>query len=249
MEAGASHAMPLWRQLSSLLVVLVAMACWAVVPAAADAAVTDAVETTLATVAPPVEKTTENVVGAVQPAVGADVAPAPEVGRAPVENAVAPTTEAAEATIPAAAATAPQVRLNEGPRARVARIAGASSVERLGTRHVLHRQSSHGVARQRPSNERSVSLPGAAPDRASVARTAPDAAATPSRSSAEPGSGSGFGAGGASSDASTGFPFGGALALLVATLLLAGPRLRCQLALLPAVCRPAAFLVVLERPG
>jgi hypothetical protein len=247
MEAGASHAMPLCRQLSRLLVVLVAIACWAVVPAAADAAVTDAVETTLATVAPPVEKTSEDVVGAVQPAVGAVVAPAPAAGRAPVEKAVAPTTEAAEATVPAAAATAPQAGLNEGSRARVARIAGASSVERVGARHGVHRQSSHGVARQRPSNERGVSLPGAAPDRASAARTARDAAATPSRSSAEPGSG--FGAGGASSDASTGFPFGGALALLVATLLLAGPRLRRQLALLPAVCRPAAFLVVLERPG
>jgi hypothetical protein len=55
--------------------------------------------------------------------------------------------------------------------------------------------------------------------------------------------------GAAASSGSGGFFFGGGFALLVASLLVAGPRLRRQLARLPAVCRPAAFLVVLERPG
>ena len=56
--------------------------------------------------------------------------------------------------------------------------------------------------------------------------------------------------GAAASSGSGGFFFGGGgFALLVASLLVAGPRLRRQLAQLPAVCRPAAFLVVLERPG
>jgi hypothetical protein len=135
--------------------------------------------------------------------------------------------------------------LDHGGKAGVARIAGASSVERLRSGRALHRQSPRGVARQRPTKERSVSLPGAAP-RVASANAAPDAAATPSRPSPEPGSA--FSTGDGAPGASNGFLFG-ALALMVAALLLAGPRLRRQVALPPAVCRPAAFLVVLERPG
>jgi hypothetical protein len=246
MKAGAGHAVPLWRHRSTLVVVLAVTLGWAVVPAVAEAgaaaaAVGTATSTVAAVEAPPVQEATEAVAGALRPAVGGVTAPAPYAAGGPVEQAVAPVAHGAGATVPPAAATASQTRLNEGATARGARIAHASSVERPRARTL---QSPHGVARQRPSNERTVSLPGAAP---TGAVSAPDAAATPSRPPPEPGSGFPTGAPGA--DATTGFLFGGALALLVAALLLAGPRLRRRLALLRAVCRPAAFLVVLERPG
>jgi len=63
----------------------------------------------------------------------------------------------------------------------------------------------------------------------------------PAPASSAPGAAAAGGAGG--------LFFGGGFALLVASLLLAGPRLRRQLSELPVVCRPAAFLAVLERPG
>ena len=75
----------------------------------------------------------------------------------------------------------------------------------------------------------------------------PDAAATPLRPGPEPVSSSTGGAAGPGSAA--GFLFGGGFALLVAALALAGPPLRRRIALPPVVCRPAAFLAVLERPG
>jgi hypothetical protein len=53
----------------------------------------------------------------------------------------------------------------------------------------------------------------------------------------------------AASGAAMGSLFGGGFALLVAWLLLAGPRLWRGVSTLPAVCRPVAFRVVLERPG
>ncbi len=79
-----------------------------------------------------------------------------------------------------------------------------------------------------------------------VARAA-HSTASPALPAREPGSGP-AGAD-AAAGVSTGLFFGGGMALLVAALLLAGPRLHRRLSLLPAVCRPVAFLVVLERPG
>ena len=78
-------------------------------------------------------------------------------------------------------------------------------------------------------------------------QSSPRAAAEPAALDAAPaGSAPGAAAGGGSGGLSSG---GGGFALLVASLLLAGPRLRRKLSELPAVCRPTAFLVVLERPG
>ena len=250
MEVGASHPMPRLRRLSSFLAVLAAIACWAVVPVAAEAAVTDtalgSVEPNVAAVTPPIQTAGEAVVEAVRPAVPAVTAPSHEASRDPVGQGIAPIADAAGTAVPPATAAVTQTHLNHGGEAGVARIAGASSVERLRSGRALHRQSPRGVARQRPSKERSVSLPGAAP-RIASATAAPDAVATPSRPSPEPGSA--FSTGDGAPGASSGFFFGGALALIVAALLLPGPRLRRQVALPPAVCRPAAFLVVLERPG
>jgi hypothetical protein len=234
MEAGASHPMPRRRHLSRALVVLVSMAGWAVVPAAAAALGT--VESTVATVE-----------SAVQPAVDAVTAPAPEGGGDPVEQTVAPVADAAGASVPPAAAAVPQAHLDEHAQTRVARIAAGSSVERVSSGRAVHTQSSQGGARQRPSAERNAPARGTGRQVTGVAKGSENAAATPSPPTAEPGSG--FSTDAAASGAATSFLFGGAFALLVATLLLAGPRLRRQLSLSPAVCRPAAFLVVLERPG
>jgi hypothetical protein len=126
------------------------------------------------------------------------------------------------------------------------RIAAAASTEHLRAGRAIHRAGSHGVARQRPPSERSASLPGPARDVARLA-PAPDAAATPSTFS--PGLDLELSGDGGASGASAGLLFGGAFALLVAGLLPAAPRMRRRLFELPAVCRPAAFLVVLERPG
>ena len=70
----------------------------------------------------------------------------------------------------------------------------------------------------------------------------------PSMDAPEPASGSTGGA--PFSGPSASFFFGGGIALLVSALLLtAGPRLRRHLAMPTAVCRPLAFVAVLERPG
>ena len=252
--------MPPWRRLSRSLVLPAVAACWAVGPPVADAAVTvpavpgratTALNTaqSVGAAAPAAQQVGEDVARAVEPAVSGAVTPAPPAGESPVEQTVAPMAGAAGATVPSAAAAVPQVHLAERARASVARVAASASAERLSARPSARRQSSHGVARQRPSVERPASLQGAALHVTSAA-TARDAAATPSRSTLESSeSGFGFQAGSAAAGAAAGFFFGGALALLVATLLLAGPRLRRHLPVLPAVCRPAAFLVVLERPG
>jgi hypothetical protein len=260
MEAGASYPMALLRLFLRLAAVVGAIAYCACLPAGADASVSvsgaqavAAAADAAGTVAPSAEDATESVAKTVGPAAGAVTAPAPDADPGPVEQVVAPVNDAAGAAAPAAVPPATQVTPGqgeapraEGARAHAARIAGAASIERLRARQ-HDRQSSHGVARQRPSGERSVSLPGAAPDGARAASTARDAAATPVRPSPEPSSGAAGDAPAAGGFAS--FLFGGALALLVATLLPASPRLRRRLSLPPAVCRPAAFLVVLERPG
>ena len=229
-----------------LLLLLVA-ACWAVGPSAADAAVTvPELPGPAAAALETAQSSGEDLASVVEPPVSGAVTPAPPAGESPVERTVAPIAGASGASSAPVAAAVPQAHLDERARASVARVAASASAERLSARPRAHRQSSHGVARQRPSVERVVSPQGAA-RHVPTAATAPDAAATPSRSTPE--SGFGFRAGSAAAGASAGFLFGGALALLVATLLLAGPRLRRQLPVPPAVCRPAAFLVVLERPG
>lgn len=253
MQAGGSHLVRRWRPFSKSLVLSLVAACWAAAPSAAHAAATvpgvsapAAVLETAHSAVPPVQNAGEDLARVVEPVVSGAVTPAPPAGESPVDHTVAPIAGAAGATLPPAAAAVPQAHIDEHARASIARVAASASAERLSARPRVHRQSSHGVARQRPSDERAASPQGAARHGTSAA-TAPDAAATPSRST--PDSGFGLQDGSAAAGASTGFLFGGALALLVATLLLAGPRLRRQLPVPPAVCRPAAFLVVLERPG
>jgi hypothetical protein len=89
----------------------------------------------------------------------------------------------------------------------------------------------------------------AAARQATPAAVASDGVATPARPAPQPEPASGFMAGATASGASTIFLFGGGLALLIAALLLAGPGLLRRLTVPPAVCRPTAFVVVLERPG
>jgi hypothetical protein len=245
MEAGASHSMALRRHLSRTLLVLASLACWAVVPASADAALLDTVDSTVAPVAPPVQTTAQDVVDAVQPAVSAGTTPAPEADGGAVQQAVAPIADATGATVPSVAASAPATRLNEPARASVHRIsARASSAERVNSGRAAHRSrraaEPHSAAELSATRRDAVRQPSGVASAAHPAAPASPAAPEPS---------SGLTAGAPASGASAALSFGGGLALLVAALLLAGPRLRRRLRMLPAVCRPAAFLVVLERPG
>jgi hypothetical protein len=257
MEAGASHQMPLRRRMSRLLVVLGSLACWGLVPAGASAQVAptsvpaaageaiNTVQSTVVTVAAPVEQATDDVAGAVKPSMAA-APPASGAGTGTVEQAVTPVAQAAAAGTQAAAATTSPAHLDEHAHARVSRISASASAQRDSVRPVARRTGWNEPAQQRPAGGPSASVQDAAPQAGATAG-ASEVAATPAPPAPE--RGSGLTSAPAASGAAAGFFFGGGLALLVGSLLLAGPCLRRLLSLPTAVCRPAAFLVVLERPG
>jgi hypothetical protein len=248
--------MPFWRHLSrTLLVLAAALVPWALVPAAADAATLDTVESTVGASAPPVQSAAEGVAAVVRPVVGDATGPSHPVttpstpaGEDPVAQTVDPIAGDAAAAVPATAATAPQFHLHEPATAGKSRIAASASVTRRGG-SAEREQGSEGDAGRHPSPQRSVTALDRVKDISGAAEEASRATAEPLTPAPEPGSDPMAADADAFGAAAGFFFFGGGFALLVAWLLLAGPRLRRGLSKLPVGCRPVAFLVVLERPG
>jgi hypothetical protein len=219
--------MPLRRRFSRLFAVLAALGCFAVLaPAAGAAPALPAVPVgALATVdstvsaAPPLREVTRQVVAQVRPAAG-PVRPSGSHGSGhAVAQTIAPIAEAATASGPPPAAAAASLPGSLREHARD-RVSGiAASVP---AEHVSSERLAHGHGMN------------------TVARYPSRERGAPAHDAGRPN---------ATAGASSGFFFGGGFGLIVALLVLAGPGLRRRLALPPAVCRPAAFLLVLERPG
>jgi hypothetical protein len=247
MQAGARHPMPLRRLLSRTLLVLVAIGCWAIAPASARAALLDStVQSTVEAAPQPVQKATQDVVGAARPAAGSEpAAPAPHADGGAVQQTVAPIAGTTGAAVPSPAVAVPAGHLRDPGHGRVSHLSASASGRPSG-----ERVEGPGTSNRAASPSRSAATAtGPRPVRQAVAAAARAAhSTTPAQQAPEPRSGL-SGADGGAAGSSSGFFFGGGLALLVAALLLAGPRLRRRLLPLPVVCRPVAFLVVLERPG
>jgi hypothetical protein len=145
--------------------------------------------------------------------------------------------------VPEVAAEIEQVESTVTPP--VSHIVASSSSGRMSSERVAHGPRHPGATR--PSSERSA--PAHRP--AAGARPTPFAQNAPAATAGDTAPLTSVPGSGASAGGSAGLFFfgGGGFALLVASLLIAGPHLRRRLSLLSAVCRPAAFLVVLERPG
>jgi hypothetical protein len=240
--------MPLRRLLSRTLLVLVAIGCWAIAPASARAALLDStVQSTVEAAPQPVQKATQDVVGAARPAAGSEpAAPAPHADGGAVQQTVAPIAGTTGAAVPSPAVAVPAGHLREPDHGRVSHISASASGRPSGER--VERPGTSNPAAS-PSRSAAPAATGPRPVRQAVAAAARAAhSTTPAEQAPEPRSGL-SGADGGAAGSSSGFFFGGGLALLVAALLLAGPRLRRRLLPLPVVCRPVAFLVVLERPG
>ena len=245
--------MPLRRRFSRLFAVLAALGCFAVLaPAAGAAPALPAVPAgALATVdstvsaTPPLREVTRQMAAQVRPAAGTVTPPGSDGSGHPVTQTIAPIAEAAAASEPPPAAAAASLpgSLREHARDRVSGIAASLPAEHVSSERLAHGHGMKTVARY-PSRERGAPAHDAG---------RPTAAAAPARGEVARGlapvSDMGANAGGAAAGASSGFFFGGGFGLLVALLELAGPGLRRRLALPPAVCRPAAFLLLLERPG
>jgi hypothetical protein len=240
--------MPLRRHLFRGLLVLASLVCWGIVPASADAALLDTtVESAVQAAPQPVQQAAENVVGAARPAAGTEpAAPAPQADGGAVQQTVAPIAGTTGTAVSSPAVAVPAAHLREPAHGRVSHISASSSAARRpgGRRAMRPGTTGRAAAPALPAAERGMSR--RTTHRADAASAARPAA--PAQPGPEPRSGLN-GGDGAATGASSGFFFGGGFALLVAALLLAGPRLRRRLPQLPAVCRPVAFLVVLERPG
>ena len=229
---------------------LAALAWCAIAPGAAQAAVLESTVQSAVEPAPqPVQQAAQDVVGAARPAAGREpAAPAPHADGGAVQQAVEPIAGTSGAAVPSTGASVPAQHLREPVHTRVSHIsADASAAHRPHGENGRRPGSSNRVA----ASSRPAAHADAGPRRArhtGGVAGAPRPAAAPAQPTPEPVSGY-AGADGVAPGASSGFFFGGGFALLVASLLFAGPRLRRRLLLLPAVCRPAAFHVVLERPG
>ena len=232
------------------------IACCAILPSAAGAAVSVPatadetladVDTAVEGAVSPVNEAANDVAQTAHPASGEVSRPAGNGEGDPVADTVAPIAQAATAPVVAAqAAASPPKQFHEHARPRASHVAATSSGERMSSGRIAHGHGPYGATR-RPSSERLASAH-RAPTADTATPAAPRAAVQHAIQDLVPPASA---PGSAASGGSSGFFFfgGGGLALLVASLLLAGPRLRRQLAQLPAVCRPVAFLVVLERPG
>ena len=226
---------------------VVALVCWAIVPGSAHAALLDStVQSTVEAAPQPVQKAAQDVVGAARPAAGSEpAAPAPNADGGAVQQTVAPIAGTTGAAVPSPAVAVPAGHLREPGHGRVSRISASASSRPAGERVERPGTSNRAAS---PSRSAAHTAAGPRPTRQAEAAARAAHSATPAQQAPEPLSGL-SGADGAPAGSSSGFFFGGGFALLVAALLLAGPRLRRRLSLLPAVCRPVAFLVVLERPG
>ena len=230
--------MPQWRRLSRLIATPVLLASWMVLPSAAGAAI-------------PLAAPVPEPVAALESTLPVVVDPAPEA-----HEAVTPVAQAAPAPVePAVAAAVPQrslgedaqKSLDEGAPAGSSHIAATSSGRRMSSVRAARGHGSRGATPRR-AGERGVPAH-RAPAASTGRRAAPQPAPVASEHAGSDPAPAGSAPGPAASGGSGGVFFGGGFALLVVSLLLAGPRLRRQLSDLPVVCRPAAFHVVLERPG
>jgi hypothetical protein len=223
------------------------VACLMALPSAAGAAISvpdPAAESVAA-----VREAAGDVAQAVQPPSSGADRPDSQADAHPVGDTIAPIAGAADAPVsPGAAAAVPQKPVEENARPGTSHIAATSSGDRMSRGRHAHGRGPDGATRF-PSSERGAPAHRATPT-ASTALMAMHGPAPAVAEPAAPGPApAGSAPGAASAGASGGLFFGGGFALLVASLLLAGPRLRRQLSELPVVCRPAAFHVVLERPG
>jgi hypothetical protein len=240
--------MPLRRLLSRAALVLVSLGCWAVAPGSAHAALLDSSVQSAVDAGPQqVQKAAQDIAGAARPVAGSEpAAPAPDADGGTVQQTVAPIAAATGAAVPSPAAVVPANHLREPGRARVSHISAGAS-RRSGAGRIERPGTSNRAAS--PSRRTAHTPPAPRSTRRGEVATNGTRTAAPAQRAPEPLSGL-SGADGAAAGGSSGFFFGGGgLALLVAALLLAGPRLHRRLSLLPVVCRPVAFLVVLERPG
>jgi hypothetical protein len=238
-----------------LIAMLATLVCSAAVPSAAQAGSTpdpvgdalSTVQTTVAETTAPVRQVADHAGDTAQPASGGIQRPSGHGGGQPVQETIAPIAQTATTSVPVAATTVtPRTRLHEHARHQVSSIAATASDERMSTRRAAHGHGPYGATRH-ASGERSAPAHRPPPPVTGTGVAQQHASAAPARIDRAPASSA---PGAAASGSSGGLASGGAgFALLVATLLLAGPFLRRRLALLPAVCRPVAFLVVLERPG
>jgi hypothetical protein len=235
MQAGARHPIPL-RRLSMLIATVGALTCGAILPAGAQALAVPSVAadaiagtgTAAAEVIPAAPPVTEDVTRPASPA--------------PVHETVAPIVQPAAESVSAAPAAVPSKALRERMHHPISHIAATSSAKRASSDRGVHGPAPR-AANADPSSLRSSPVHRAA----SVAVEAPAAPVSPTGAAQAPLSSAPSGA--ASGAAGLSFFFGGGCALLVAWLLLAGPFVRRRLSLVPVACRPAAFLLVLERPG
>ena len=163
-----------------------------------------------------------------------------------------PAVEAATRAVPAASsppATSRPHAVRDRPSASASGVARRAS-GRPAKRHSHDRHAARPATN--PDAASTQALPSA--PRGSHSTTAHSAAASPSAAPAAdtapqpPFSLDPPVSGGSASGVSTGLPFGG-LAVLLTALLLAGPALRHRLPSRPALCWPAAFVPLLERPG
>jgi hypothetical protein len=186
--------MPRGRHLSRTLRALAALACWALPPAAAEAAPVDTVESTVAAVALPVQNAGEDVAGVTRPVAealtpsGPVPGPSDPAAGAPVDETVAPIAHGATGAVPASAAAVPQEQLHEPAKAGASHITAGASAERSGGRAEREQGSGAGAGRH-PSPQRGVTAEGSAKEVSSAAEEASKASAQPLAPSPEPDSG------------------------------------------------------------
>jgi hypothetical protein len=248
----------------TVLTVLGLVLCFAASPAAAadlPASVQGVVTGASATVQQVSTATVSTVTAPVETAVQQPTTEAPstpEPVAATVTHTVSTTRDVAEPKIrsavpsvpakPASAPDAPRAAASAAqPRDRGPGHEGAHA-RRAG---ILHPAAAASNEAER-SSRRGAPAAGIGADPVAAQASRQLAAATPvARSDSGPSSpdrGTSAAGGSPASAAGSGFFFGGRAALAV-LLCLAGPALRRRLLLPPAVCRQAAFVALLERPG
>lgn len=186
----------------------------------------------------PVAATVSAVTTAAAPAAQASAPAGPATSAASaVTAAPRPIALASARPVGARAAAARNLRAGRGDRGRDARRGAPEAAKTASHSVTFETLTAHAVAARTATGSDSAAPATAAADGGAPAVPAQ----APERDFAPTG-------GAAASGVSASFLFGG-LALLVGGLWLAGPRLRRHLSLPSVVCRPAAFVAVLERPG
>lgn len=139
---------------------LVALGCWAIVPASAHAALLDStVQSTVEAAPQPVQKAAQDVVGAARPAAGSEpAAPAPHADGGAVQQTVAPIAGTTGTAVPSPAVAVPAGRLRERGHGRVSHISARAS-SRPGSERVERPGTSNRAASPSPSAARTATGP------------------------------------------------------------------------------------------